>query len=83
MTAATLSHPQQPTEEVGDPPLLLTAVAAGRLLGVGPTRFYELRREPGFPAPVGLPGQKAAVRYRRSDLEAWVASLQPEPARTA
>ena len=64
-------------------PLLLTAVAAGRFIGVGPTRFYELRRVPGFPAPVGLPGQKAAARYRRSDLEAWVASLPTASRRTA
>ena len=61
------------TSEAGE--LLLTAVAAGRLIGVGPTRFYELRREPSFPAPVQLPGQRAEDRYRRADLKAWVASL--------
>ncbi len=60
--------------------LLLEAQAAWRLLGVGPTRFYQLRREAGFPAPAQMPGPRAEARYRRADLEAWVASL-PNAAR--
>lgn len=60
--------------------LLLTAVASARLLGVSRTRFYELRRVPGFPDAVTLPGDHAASRYRRRELESWVDSLPPRRA---
>jgi predicted DNA-binding transcriptional regulator AlpA len=44
---------------------LLTAVEVGRILGVRPKRVYEL----GIPA---VRISVKALRWRRSDLEAWL-----------
>lgn len=63
--------------------LLLVAKDAAAFLGISLRKLYELRAAGELPAPVRL-GERI-VRYRRSDLEAYVASLAgdasiPEPA---
>ena len=63
-------------------PLLLETRAAAELLGVSKTRFFELKRLPGFPGPVSdqLGISRDGKRfYRRADLEQWVTSLAPTP----
>jgi len=68
--------PVQLDQPTGDH--LLQPKAAARLLGFSDRRFYEVKRHSDFPSPVLLPGIDAPARYyRRSDLEAWVASLAP------
>lgn len=58
--------------------LLLRVGAAARLLGISRARLYHLMKQPGFPTRVSLPGIETGTRYyRRSELEAWVVSLQP------
>ncbi len=59
--------------------LLLRPRAAASYLGVSVSTFYELRREPGFPVPVNVPGRREP-HYRREDLRAWVRGLQPKGA---
>lgn len=59
--------------------LLVDAADAAELLGRSERTFHELRKQVGFPAPVGGLG-KRMVRWRTADLEAWVAAL---PAATA
>ena len=58
----------------GITPILLDAKASATFLGVSLRTFRDLRKEPGFPLPVSL-GPRTH-RWRRSDLETWVASLQ-------
>jgi predicted DNA-binding transcriptional regulator AlpA len=53
--------------------LLLTAAQAADLLGMSERQFHKLR--PGLPAPVVLGPRH--VRWRRSDLSAWVLGLTP------
>jgi predicted DNA-binding transcriptional regulator AlpA len=56
--------------------LLVDAADAAALLGRSERTFHELRKQAGFPGPVGGLG-KRMVRWRLADLEAWVASLPP------
>ena len=72
---SVLPEPTRP-EPAGDGgPQLLSAKCAVAYLGVSRTHFWRLRREPGFPAAVQMAGG-SGLRYRRSDLESWVAGLQ-------
>jgi predicted DNA-binding transcriptional regulator AlpA len=57
--------------------LLLSAPEAAAMLGMGIRWFHEKR--PELPLPVQL-GPTSHVRWRRADLEAYVASLAPAPA---
>lgn len=60
------------------------ADSAATALGVSLRTFAELRKRPGFPAPIALLGP-LRPRWRRADLVAYVENLptietQPEPA---
>lgn len=55
-------------------PLLVDAAGAAELLGIGRRAVFELRARGDFPAPVVLASK--TVRYRVSDLQAW---LQRQP----
>jgi hypothetical protein len=58
--------------------LLLTIRDSALYLGVGETRFREIRAlDASFPQPRQLPGPNAEERYLVDDLEAWAASLRP------
>lgn len=54
---------------------LLTTKQAAELAGVGERTFWAWSRSGIAPAPlkIGL-GTRPAVRYRRSDIMAWIAS---------
>lgn len=54
--------------------LLVDAAQAATLIGVSERTFHTFRRKPGFPAPVDGLGPRL-IRWRRADLEAWVAGL--------
>ena len=55
-------------------PLLLTERQVCAMAGIGRTALYYLRRSGKFPKPVDALGTRA-TRWRRADVEAWVASL--------
>jgi len=50
-------------------PLLLTADQSAKLVGLGRSTFYRLHSSGHVPLPVRLGG---AVRWRMTELEAWV-----------
>lgn len=54
--------------------LLVDAAEGADTLGVSERNFHELRKVPGFPAPVAGLG-KRMIRWRMAELEAWVAAL--------
>jgi excisionase family DNA binding protein len=62
-----------PTAETILPELLTTAEAA-RLCNIGERTFWRHSRSGAAPAPVRIGG---AVRYRRSELLAWIAAGCP------
>ena len=65
------------------PPELLTTTEAARFLSMSP-RWLQGQTAAGLIQALRLcrPGaQKGAVRYRRSDLEAYIDSLAAEPVR--
>ena len=45
------------------------------LTGLSKNAIYKFMREGRFPRPVKLKGR--AVAWRKSDLDAWIASLEP------
>lgn len=53
--------------------LILYPKQAAEYLGVGKTKFYELSRLKGFPAPKCPTGKRKF--YLREELEKWVKSL--------
>ncbi len=55
-------------------PLLVYPKEAQRLLGVGPTKFYELNKLPDFPKPKNPLGKR--VFYLRNQLEDWAMNLK-------
>jgi len=59
-------------------PLLLSAVEAAALLGIGRTQLYALNSSGRLPLPVRLGGR---VLWRRAELAAWVSSEPPCPNR--
>ena len=67
-------------------PLLVDVADAAELLGVGRRTVFALRARGDFPAPVVLASK--IVRYRVSDLQAWLQqrpgeAKRPEPAHLA
>jgi excisionase family DNA binding protein len=59
-------------------PLLLSAVEAAGLLGIGRTQLYALHSSGRLPLPVRLGGR---VLWRRAELAAWTACEPPCPSR--
>ena len=59
---------------------LLTARAVAQLLGVGVSTLYEWQRK-GLIPYVRLPGH--GIRFRASDLEAWIESRIISPKNTS
>lgn len=55
-------------------PELLTAAEAARLLGIGERSFWRHSRSGIAPGPVKIGG---TVRYRRSELLAWITAGCP------
>ena len=52
---------------------LLTSRQVAQLLGIGERTLWRWSRSGICPAPVKIgKGRRAAVRYRRSDLDAWI-----------
>ena len=67
-----------PTPQAGIVPELLTTAEAARLAGVGERTFWAWSRSGLAPAPLKIGhGTRPAVRYRRSELLAWIASGCP------
>ncbi len=68
-------------------PLILDAIAAAALIGISERGFHYVRRRQDFPKPISVLSPRRP-RWRRTDLEEWVATrpplgLQPEPPRLA
>ncbi|MCA3105800.1 MAG: hypothetical protein IOD09_07075 [Rhodocyclaceae bacterium] len=68
-------------------PLILDAIAAAALIGISERGFHYVRGREDFPKPISVLSPRRP-RWRRADLEEWVATrppmgLQPEPARLA
>ncbi len=68
-------------------PLILDAIAAAALIGISERGFHYARRSQDFPKPISVLSPRRP-RWRRTDLEEWVATrppmgLQPEPPRLA
>jgi len=56
-------------------PELLTTAQAAALAGVGQRTWWRWTRSGLAPAPIKIgPGPHAAVRYRRAEIEAWIAA---------
>lgn len=77
MTKETL-NPRGVGETSVDAYLLDARVAARQIFNCSERNFYELRKRPGFPPPVIL-GPRI-VRYRRTDLEAFISKLVADAA---
>ena len=59
-------------------PELLRPAEAARLLGIGERTLWRHSRSGMAPAPLKIgDGRRAAVRYRRSELLAWIAAGCP------
>ena len=58
-------------------PELLNDKEAAKLLGIGETRFLEMQKAEGFPAPVWL-GPRGK-RHVRSELMAWALQMRTKP----
>jgi predicted DNA-binding transcriptional regulator AlpA len=54
---------------------LLTVSEVGKLVSLSRATIYVNMREGTFPRPVEIPGVRSS-RWRRSDVEAWLAALQ-------
>jgi predicted DNA-binding transcriptional regulator AlpA len=54
------------------PQPLLTKRAVAELLGYHPQTVMCLVREDRFPKPLKVNGVKSAVRFRASDIAAWI-----------
>lgn len=64
----------QSTPPVPESSLLLSAVEVAALLGVSRAHVWRMNSSGGLPEPVRL---GKAVRWRRCELEAWVAAGAP------
>lgn len=58
-------------------PLLMSAAQAAELIAVSKRTFHYLRKRADFPTKIVL-GLRA-VRWRRLEIEQWVAALPPVP----
>jgi predicted DNA-binding transcriptional regulator AlpA len=54
-------------------PLLVYPKEAQKLLGVGPTKFYELRKLPDFPKEKNPLGKRPM--YVKEEIEKWVKTM--------
>lgn len=54
-------------------PLLLTVAQVSHLIGYARSKVYDMARDPDD----SFPGQACRGRWRRSDVERWVAGLGP------
>ena len=54
--------------------LLLKAQEVANILGISERLLHQLRKDPRFPLPVDLPQQRRAIRWRRTDVERYIAS---------
>lgn len=68
-------HPPSPTDSV---PLLINVKQVGKILGVSVRSVWRLLSEGKIVPPVRLNG---AVRWRRGELERWIAEGCPPPER--
>lgn len=68
--AAPTTKPGRTTAGSIDDQQLLDAVAAAALLGIGRSKFFELRKQPDSPRAIAV-GTRS-VRYCRGDLLAWL-----------
>jgi excisionase family DNA binding protein len=59
-------------------PLLIDVQAVAQLLGCSPRHVYRLADRGGMPAPVHI---GALVRWRRQDLDTWLAAGCPSTRR--
>jgi len=59
--------------------LLLTNNEAAEYVGISPSKLRAMASAGNFPRPVKLPGCKS-TRWRRVDIDKWVASLSPRAA---
>jgi len=60
-------------------PELLTAPQAAEYLGIGQRTLARWSADGKAPAPLKLtPGRRGALRYRRTDLSAWIAAGCPD-----
>ena len=67
--------PAPDTQPTGTTSELLTIAESAALVGLSRRSIYRLLgRDSGFPRPVRPPGINAP-RFRRSELDAWVAAL--------
>lgn len=74
---ATAGSPTTP-QAVGIVPELLTVKQAAQLCGIGTRTLWRWSRSGIAPAPIKIGrGLRAAVRYRRQDLLAWIADGCP------
>lgn len=55
--------------------ILLYPKQVQKLLGIGPTKFYELVKLPDFPKPRSLFDHKRSV-YLRNEIMAWANNLE-------
>jgi predicted DNA-binding transcriptional regulator AlpA len=63
------------------PSLLLTVNEILRELRISRTQFWRLRQQSGFPAAIML--GSFSIRFRRADLETWLARQQAAPGAAA
>lgn len=64
--------------EKSTPPLLLKSQDAATLLGVSKAHFYRMHNAGKVPLPLRLGG---AVRWRRAEMESWIAAGMPSRAK--
>ena len=63
------------------PPLLISADSAAQIIGISKRMLHYLRKREDFPKPIVL-GPRA-VRWRRQEIETWVAGLTAETEKRA
>jgi len=71
-TAALLMPPETPP---GAPDALLAVAEVRRRTGLPRSSLYDAIRDGRFPKPLRITAR--AVRWRESDVEAWIAALRP------
>ncbi|MEU6039217.1 DNA-binding protein [Actinomadura sp. NPDC047616] len=66
-------------EEVRNLPVIIDLITAGRALGIGRTKSYQLARTGDFPCRVWRVGR--SYRVRTTDLQAILGITPPTPSR--
>ena len=63
------------------PPVRLISIPElQRKCGLSRTAVWQLRRTPGFPAAVDMPGSNARPRFVESEIDDWLLSRPRRPA---